>query len=439
MRPRLSLEAQVTLLAVVLVLLAVAVTLLVHRLVGEWYYAATFTLAVMVPAAIWATSRWAGPVNRVLQALNDAASSFRDGDFSMSIGTSRRDELGELVSHYNYMGDVLRRERQSLFQRELLLDTVIQSSPLALVLTDATGRVIYSNTVARGMFQSGRRLEGLAFADLVAGSPVSLREAVAAGRDTLFSLEAEGDEREVIHLSQRHFALNGRDHRLYLFKRLTRELTRQEVATWKKVIRVISHELNNSLAPISSLAHSGQLLAREPDPDKLAKVFSTIEERADHLKAFLEGYARFAKLPAPRRAPVAWPGFIGALRQAVSFQGPERLPESPGWFDPAQIEQVLINLVKNAHESGSPADEVMLTVADDGRRTRLQVLDRGAGMSEQVLANALLPFYSTKRSGTGLGLSLCREIAEAHGGGLSLANRPGGGLVVSVWLPRQSR
>jgi signal transduction histidine kinase len=96
---------------------------------------------------------------------------------------------------------------------------------------------------------------------------------------------------------------------------------------------------------------------------------------------------------------------------------------------------VLINLLKNAHESGSLPADVELAVVDDGRTIRLQVLDRGGGMSETVLNNALLPFYSTKRSGTGLGLSLCREIAEAHGGRISLANRPDGGLAVSVWLP----
>jgi len=439
MRFRLSLEAQVALLAVGLVAFAVAVSLSIYRLTGEWYYAAALALAITVPVAVWAVSTWAGPINRLLQAFNDAAGSFRDGDFSMSIATARKDELGELVGHYNRMGDALRQERQSLFQRELLLDTVIQSSPLALVLTDAGGRVIYSNTVARGMFKAGRKLEGCAFAELVAASPAPLRDAVAAGRDTLFSLDADGGERDIVHLSRRHFALNGRDHRLYLFKRLTRELTRQEVATWKKVIRVISHELNNSLAPISSLAHSGQLLARDPDPQKLAMVFTTIEERADHLKAFLEGYARFAKLPAPRPQSVAWPDFIETIQRSASFRGPESLPDTPGWFDPAQMEQVLINLVKNAHESGSPSDEIVLAVSNDGRSTRLQVLDRGSGMSEQVLANSLLPFYSTKRSGTGLGLSLCREIAEAHGGGLSLANRPGGGVAVSVWLPREPR
>jgi two-component system, NtrC family, nitrogen regulation sensor histidine kinase NtrY len=397
-----------------------------------------FTLGAAVPLAIWSARRWAGPVGRLLQALNDGFTSLRDGDFSISLATGRRDELGALVGNYNAVGDVLRRERQDLFQRELLLDTVIQSTPLALVLTNAAGHVIYSNTVARQMFGQGAKLEGLVFDTLVDETPASLQEAVRGGRDTLFSLEGADGEQEVLHLSQRRFVLNGRDHRLYLFKRLTRELTRQEVATWKKVIRVISHELNNSLAPISSLAHSGRRIAQDPDPARLDSIFATIEERAAHLKAFLEGYAQFAKLPAPRLQGVPWEPFIASLRQTVAFSGPASVPEHNGWFDPAQVQQVLINLLKNAHESGSAPADVELAVADDGRMLRLQVLDRGGGMSETVLNNALLPFYSTKRSGTGLGLSLCREIAEAHGGRISLANRPEGGLAVSVWLPARA-
>ena len=438
MRHRVSIEGQVALLAVLLVAASLALAFLFHRLTGDWSATVVFTLGAAVPLAIWSARRWAGPVGRLLQALNDGFTSLRDGDFSISLATGRRDELGALVGNYNAVGDVLRRERQDLFQRELLLDTVIQSTPLALVLTNAAGHVIYSNTVARQMFGQGAKLEGLVFDTLVEETPASLQEAVRGGQDTLFSLEGADGEQEVLHLSQRRFVLNGRDHRLYLFKRLTRELTRQEVATWKKVIRVISHELNNSLAPISSLAHSGRRIAQDPDPARLDSIFATIEERAAHLKAFLEGYAQFAKLPAPRLQGVPWEPFIASLRQTVAFSGPASVPEHNGWFDPAQVQQVLINLLKNAHESGSAPADVELAVADDGRMIRLQVLDRGGGMSETVLNNALLPFYSTKRSGTGLGLSLCREIAEAHGGRISLANRPEGGLAVSVWLPARA-
>jgi signal transduction histidine kinase len=277
----------------------------------------------------------------------------------------------------------------------------LAGSPRFLLADEPTGNL--DSVMARqvleliDMFRGGQPLEGLAFASFVGEGPQPLRDAVECGRDALFSLDGETGEPEIVHLSQRRFALNGREHRLYLLKRLTCELTRQEVATWKKVIRVISHELNNSLAPISSLAHSGQLLAKAPDPARLETVFTTIAERAEHLKSFLDGYARFAKLPAPRGVDVEWAPFIESLREAARFTGPERLPERPDRFYPARIEQVDINIGKNARESGSPEDAVDLCLADDGRVTRLQVLDRGSGMSEQVLANALLPFYSTKR------------------------------------------
>ena len=112
------------------------------------------------------------------------------------------------------------------------------------------------------------------------------------------------------------------------------------------------------------------------------------------------------------------------------------MPREPAEFDPAQLQQVLINLLKNAHESGSAPDEVRISIDAGTNVWQLNVLDRGSGMSEEVLRNALLPFYSTKPAGTGLGLTLSREVLEAHGGRITLANREGGGLQVALWLPR---
>jgi signal transduction histidine kinase len=261
-----------------------------------------------------------------------------------------------------------------------------------------------------------------------------MREAVEHGEDALLTVEMDNSE-ETFHISQRAFRLQGRPHRLQLFRRMTRELSRQEVASWKRVIRVISHELNNSLAPISSLAHSGAELARRGETERLPGVFATIGERARHLHGFIAGYASFAKLPAPRKAAIAWAPFLEGLALHCRFRLVGAAPEQPGWFDAAQVEQVLINLIKNAHEAGGPEDEVTLALQVLGRDLRIEVADRGPGMSETVLAQALLPFYSTKRAGTGLGLALAREIAEAHGGRISLVNREGGGLQVSMMLP----
>jgi signal transduction histidine kinase len=207
------------------------------------------------------------------------------------------------------------------------------------------------------------------------------------------------------------------------------------VQTWKKVIRVISHELNNSLAPLTSLAHSGAELVRRGQTARLPQILETIEERTRHLESFILGYARFAKLPAPRIEPCDWNVFVARLASEVQFRVDAPLPPDVAHFDPAQMEQALLNLLKNAHESGSPPADVELNVRSAPGMLRIEVLDRGQGMNDAVLTNALVPFYSTKRSGTGLGLALAREIAEAHGGRITLGNRDGGGLMVTLILP----
>jgi nitrogen fixation/metabolism regulation signal transduction histidine kinase len=387
-----------------------------------------------VPLLLWLARRITRPWVQVVRAVRDGIVSLRDHDFSMSIGSTPDVELTALTNAYNSLGDLLRRERLDLYQRELLLDTVIQTTPLSLVLTDAGERVVYSNVAARQLLRSGRKLEGLDLAAVLTGSPAPLREALAGGGDTLFTMDVDG-EPQVYHLSQRRFLLNARPHRLVLLKQLTRELAAQEVAVWKKVIRVIAHELNNSLAPINSLAHSGQLLARDPDPAQLARVFETIGERAAHLATFIDGYARFAKLPRPRPAVVSWAQFLARLEGTMRFRIAGPIPDAPATFDASQLEQVMINLLKNAAESGSPPDEITVGVHDSAPGFRVEVGDRGSGLSDGALRDALLPFFSTKPAGTGLGLTLCREIVEAHGGRLSLANRPGGGALGTVWLP----
>ena len=431
---RFSLEGKLALLGFLLVAAVAALVAFLSRWLGSPWLAFLVGVAVATPLVTIAARYYMKPVSNTLRAVGDGIASLTDRDFSVSIGTTNQPELTSLVEGYNRLGNVLREERQSLYQRELLLDTVIQATPLSMVLTNANGRVVYSNVAARQTFLGGRKLEGLAFAELIAASPEPLRLAVASEADSLFTIEGE-DESEIYHLSQRGFLLNSQLHRLYLLKQMTRELARQEVETWKKVIRVIAHELNNSLAPISSLAHSGRQTVERPDASQLERIFRTIEERARHLHTFIDGYARFAKLPRPQPEPIAWRAFLRSLQETAPFTLAGEPPTRPGVFDPAQIEQVIINLVKNAKEAGAPPDSIELNVQEHAAGWRLQVLDRGAGMSEEVLRNALLPFYSTKPAGAGLGLTLCREVIEAHGGRISLANRPGGGLAATLWIP----
>ena len=421
-------------LAIALIAAAALSAWVTQWLASPWLGTLAAVLALALPALLFARTL-ARPVAALIRALSGSVTAFRDGDFSFSIGTKRRDEVGELVAAHNQLGQVLRDQRQHLFQRELLLDTVVQNTPTALVLVEPGGHVVYANLAARQLLNGGRALKGERFDAIVATAPASLASAIASDADGLFGVAIDGEE-ETFHLSQRAFKLQGRPHRLYQLKRLTRELARQEVATWKKVIRVISHELNNSLAPIRSLSHSGRELARLGDSRRLGVVFDTIEERTRHLEQFIQGYARFAKLPLPRAEAVAWAAFLDGLSRSYAFRTSGEVPALPGWFDRGQVEQVLINLLKNAHEAGGATDAVELRVAQNARELRIEVRDRGSGMSETVIANALLPFYSTKRNGTGLGLALAREIAEAHGGRVHLANRAEGGLAVTMVLPQ---
>lgn len=329
------------------------------------------------------------------------------------------------------------RRRLSRMARALEpMSAALESDAAAVFLVSEKLEVVYANPAATELL--GRPLEGLRVDAVVSSLSPDLREALLEGQDTMVT-QGEDEDSSAVLVSSRELRVAGRRHALYTIRPITQELRRQEVEHWKKLIRVLSHELSNSLAPITSLISSARKLAESTDRQaQLDKVFSTIEDRTRHLLDFLEGYRSVARLPRPTRRNVEWRPFIEALRAQLPFQQRGELPDGPGFFDPGQMERVLLNLLKNAHESGSPPSEISLRVVDEAEGTRIDVLDRGAGMSRTVLEQAMLPFYSTKRTGTGVGLALAREIVEAHRGQLRLANREGGGLIASVWLPART-
>jgi len=420
----------------VIVLTCTSLTLLPMLVYLDWSVTHKSVLVALVlllaTLLTWASTR---NIKQGLQSLNVGLQNFKDGEFSSSLAYNQEDEMGELCRLYNQTAAKLRQEKHWLNQRELMLDKVLQSSPDVLLLVNDRDFVVFSNLAARALFKASSRLEGEKLGALLSQVPAALKDVIEQERTGLFSVTFDHAESETWHITSGSFSLNNQSHTLFILKQMTRELSRQEVAVWKKVIRLISHELNNSLGPISSMLHSGKLISTQLDETRLNRVFTTIEERIAHLNQFVQGYGKFAKLPAPQTAEIEWQSLLQSLRQQWQFShviGDSCRLQA----DPVQLEQLLINLLKNAHESGSDSEAIKIEIAASGDTVIIDVSDRGKGMSESVMNNALVPFYSTKASGSGLGLALCREIVDAHHGSIALQNRQKGGLLVRITLPK---
>ncbi|HMF41968.1 MAG TPA: PAS domain-containing protein, partial [Polyangia bacterium] len=273
------------------------------------------------------------PATSILQAVSDGLLSFTEREYGMRLAAPDADEvLGDLVRRFNKLGEALRTEHNDRYQREILLETVLETTAMAVVLCNEALRIVYANGAARDLFGGGRKLDGQDFHAILAAAPPAFRQAIEQETDTIFSVEkAEtGDggaeagpaaAPETYHLARRYFQLSMQPHILFILKPLTRAILRKEADTWKRTIRVISHEINNSLAPISSLIHSGRLMLQKPEMvPRLAEALDTIEERSAHLRGFIEGYAKFARLPMPAKQESRWDALVESLRPLYSFQ-----------------------------------------------------------------------------------------------------------------------
>jgi len=340
---------------------------------------------------------------------------------------------GEATRRITALSSALAEQRDAGERREGLLRTVVETTPVAIVLFGEAGNIAFTNRSARELFFDGMAVEGQNFLSMITRAPASLRQALLSEGDELFSVEGAAG-RETFHLSRRRLDAG---QTLIAVRSVTQEINRHEIESLKKVIRIIGHEINNSLGPIASFVSSARTILQRPEHHaKLPAMFERIQERTLHLQGFLDGYTKLAKIPPPKPAAVPWGPFLDGLRGFWPELQVGEPPARPGFFDRAQIQQVLINLIKNAYEASGPKDEVKLTVeaAEEGG-CRILVMDRGPGISDEVLESIFVPFFTTKPTGSGLGLALSREIVELHQGRLGVARRDGGGLSVSVWLP----
>lgn len=387
---------------------------------------------------------------RPLQTLANVISSLREEDYSFRArNASPEDALGELSLEVNSLADMLSGEKLRSVEATALLQRIVDEIDAPLFTFDPASTLRLVNPAGERLLrQTKGRLLGRGASEL------GLQQCLAAENETLVELSVNGSQARWL-LRRSSFRQSGIPHTLVVLSDVSRALREEERRTWQRLIRVLGHELSNSLAPIKSIAGSlgSRLSGTSMDSEvrgDLQRGLGIIEARSASLHRFLEAYRRLAQMPAPALREIT----LGPLvARAAGLETRLKVSVNPGpdlafQADPDQLEQMLINLIRNAADAvletrkpEGPASQqpdhngVVVRWDASAEEVTLAIEDEGPGLLNP--ANVFTPFYTTKPTGSGVGLVLSRQIAEAHGGSIEIANRPTGrGCVVRVILPR---
>ncbi len=392
---------------------------------GDFSANLRWTLSIVITVA-WlsfafsAQSRVAFP----LRTLSNLLAALREGDFSIRArGANREDVLGEVLWEVNALSDTLRKQRLGAVEATALLRKVMEEIDVAVFTFDGAGSLRLVNRAGERILSLpedrllGRTAEELGLSACLDGETPRIEQMDFPGKSGRWEIH-RGSFREA-----------GWPHQLLVISDLSRALRDEERQAWQRLIRVIGHELNNSLAPIKSVAENLERVVgrkkRAPDwEDDLKQGLGIIAARSDGLARFMNAYARLARLPPPVMQPMdvgTWIRRAAALELRMKVQvqsGPELQIQA----DPDQLEQLLINLLHNSVDAAlETGGGVRVGWQREGSSLEVWVQDDGPGIPSP--ANLFVPFFTTKQGGSGIGLVLCRQIAEAHAGTLSLENR----------------
>lgn len=388
-------------------------------------------------------------VVRPLQTISNLLAALREGDFSIR-ARGDKDALGEVMREVNALSETLRQQRLGAMEATALLRTVMTEIDVAVFAFDGGGRLRLTNRAGERLLAqpaerlTGRTADELQLAECFRGAKGAGDRDGANRDDATLTLRRifPGSANGRWGVRRSNFRQHGRPHTLLVLADLSRPLREEEAKAWQRLVRVLGHELNNSLAPIKSIAGSlTTLVARQPRPadwqEDVERGLHVVSSRAESLSRFMSSYARLARLPAPQLKTVE----VGAVvRRVVELEKRARIelaagPPASVRADADQLEQLLINILRNAAEAaGATGGAVRVGWNKNGAGVEVWVEDEGAGVANP--SNLFVPFFTTKPDGSGIGLVLSRQIAEAHGGTLTLENRTDrAGCVARLHLP----